>query len=305
MAKYYPFNFNSNTDNLKIDAMAIAPEGPIKFVVQLVHGMCEYKDRYYPFMEYLADRGCLTVIHDNRGHGNSLIDDEDLGFFYDAGADGFVEDVRQLQTMVKAKVDSVPYILIGHSMGSMIARCFMKKYDDTIDKMVLLGSPSKVFGAEALVALRPVFEAVKGPKAHSKFLDMVVNSAYEGKFKEENLLHAWMSTDREVVEKFNADPKCNFTFTVRGYMDLGDLNIHTYSKKGWKVKNPDLPILFLSGSDDPCMVNRRCFGKSVHFLKTRGYKNVKAGVYKGMRHEVLNEKGKKRVYKDIYEFISK
>lgn len=303
--EYKPFTFKSDIDGLTIDAMALVPDAPIKYVVQILHGMCEYKDRYYPFMEYLAGKGCLCVIHDHRGHGNSLRDESDLGFFYDAGVEGFVEDTRKLQTMVKEKLQDLPYIFIAHSMGSMIARCYLKKYDYCIDKLVLLGSPSKVFGTEALLLLRPIFEALKGPKGHSKFLEDVVNSAYEKKFKEENLLHAWMTTDREIVEWFNDNPKCNFTFTVSGYMDLGKLNVETYNKKGWELKNPGLDIKFLSGNDDPCMINRKCFGKSVRFLKNRGYFNVSAGLYKGMRHEILNEKGKKRVYKDIYEFISK
>lgn len=305
MVKYVPFDFLSSTDGVRIDAMAVVPEGGIKSVVQILHGMCEYKDRYYPFMEYLANKGCLVVIHDHRGHGNSINDMTELGYFYDGGAKGLIEDAHQLLTMVKSQVEDVPYIMIGHSMGSLIARCLVQRYDYEINKLIILGSPSKIFGVEALEAISPLILRKHGPKGHSKFLENVVNSAYEGKFKEENLIHSWLTTDREVVEWFNANPKCNFCFTVNGYLELGKLNIWTYSKKNWRVRNSSMPVLFLSGGDDPCYINRRAFGKSVHIFKDMGYTNVKAVLYKGLRHEILNEKSKKRVYRDIYDFIIK
>ncbi len=304
--KYREFKFFSNADKLEIDCMAVTPEEHVKGVVQLVHGMCEHKERYYDFMEYLANKGYLCVIHDHRGHGKSVESDADLGYFYDGGYEGIVEDIHQLTMMVKEEIPDVPYILLGHSMGSLAARCYLKKYDADIDKLVLLGSPSKPAGAVLGLAAAAVTGHIKGGHAHSKLLDsMVVHSRYEKRFESEGIIHAWICSDKAVVEKYNQDVHCNFCFTVDGYIQLIQLILHTYSAEGWNMENPGLPVLFVSGREDPCNLSPKNFGKSVRFLKNRGYGNVQAVLFNGMRHEVLNEKGKNRVYKHIYDFISK
>lgn len=302
--KHIGFNFKSKLDNLTIDAMAVVPTGDIKGVVLIVHGMCEHKERYYDFMDYLANKGYLSVIHDNRGHGESIMSKDDYGFFYKSGDVGLISDAYQMLKLVKEKISDVPYIMIGHSMGSMIARCLIKKHDDEIDKLILLGSPSKAFGVEPCLLLCKLMEVIFGKKKHSKLLDYIVcNSIYEKRFKHEKLPHSWLSSDRRVVYDFNENPKCQFTFSISGYTALLKLMINTYSKKGWKFNNKDLAIRFFSGKEDPCAIKPELFGKSVHALKEVGYENVTANLYGGMRHEVLNERDKSRVYKDIYDFI--
>lgn len=301
--KYKNFTFASVVDGLENHCTVIIPNEKIIGVVQLVHGMCEYKDRYYDFMEYLANKGYLCVIHDNRGHGKSIKDSSYLGHFHEGGYEALVEDIRTLYMMIKDKVSDVPYILFGHSMGSMAVRCFMKKYDKLVDMVILSGSPSKYAVAPLGLGATKFIGLIKGGKNHSKLLDyIVVNSTYERKFND-GPVHSWLCSDPCVVDEFNGDPLCNFTFTVDGYRELIKLMIECYSKKGWQLNNKNMPVLFVSGKEDPCHISPRNFGKSVHFLKSRGYKNVYARLYGGMRHEVLNEKNKKRVYRDIYEFI--
>lgn len=302
--KYREFKFYSNADKLEISGMVVAPDGPAVGVVQLVHGMCEYKERYYNFMKFLAERGYLCVIHDQRGHGKSIVSDADLGYFYDAGYEGLIEDTYQVMEMVKPYAKGVPYILAGHSMGTLVARCFLKKYDDEIDKLVLLGSPSMRRSIHFGIFFLKIAGAIKGRRKHSRIADfIVVNSGYERRFKNEKCSHAWICSDRRVVDAYNDDRYCNFTFTIDGYMNLLQLMQKAYSAEGWEMKNPDLPIKFFSGREDPCAISPSDFGKSIHFMKTLGYKNVRGAMYKGMRHEILNEKRKKWVYHDIYEFI--
>lgn len=302
--KYKEFKFHSNADKLEISGMIVAPEGKPVGVVQLVHGMCEYKERYYDFMKFLAERGYLCVIHDHRGHGKSIISDADLGYFYDAGYEGLVEDAHQVTELIKPYAEGIPYILLGHSMGSLVARCYLKKYDDEIDKLVLIGSPSMRRFVGVGNQLLKIIGAVKGRRKHSHIADfLMVNSVYERRFKKEKCMHAWICSDRKVVDAYNDDRYCNFTFTVDGYINLLHLMQETYSAGGWEMKNPDLPIKFFSGKEDPCAVNPSNFGKTIHFLKTLGYKNVHGAMYKDMRHEILNEKRKKWVYHDIYDFI--
>lgn len=305
---YREFELFSDADNLEIHGMALVPKGEIKGVVQLVHGMCEHKERYFEFMNYLAEKGYLCVIHDNRGHGQSVDSTYGLGHFSEGGAEALVDDIHQVTCLVKESLSeekkNLPYILLGHSMGSLAVRCYTKKYDGDIDKLVVVGSPSNPLGVSAGLVLAEIMEKIRGGHKRSKLLDyLVMNSRYEKRFKKENLLHAWVCSDVSVVEKYNADPLCNYTFTINGYIQLTRLLKETYSKKGWKLNNPNLPILFVSGREDPCNISPRDFGKSVHFMKDVGYENVQARLYGGMRHEILNETRRKRVYRDIYHFI--
>ena len=160
--KYREFKFHSHADKLEIHAMTVAPEGKIIGVVQILHGMCEHKERYYDFMKFLAEKGYLCVIHDHRGHGSSVVSDADLGYFYDAGYDGLIEDAHQVTELIKESVGAVPYILLGHSMGSLAASCYLKRYDDEIDKAVIVGSPSMRHGIALGLRLLKILRACKG-----------------------------------------------------------------------------------------------------------------------------------------------
>ncbi len=304
--RYEAFKRRSNTDDLELDAMAVVPDNIIG-VVQIAHGMTEMKERYYPFMEYLADKGLLCVAHDMRGHGNSIKKETDLGYFYDGGHEAIVDDIYNIMCVVKSKLTKkVPYYLLGHSMGSIAVRFFLKSHDEEVDKVILLGSPSKPHFTEVGALVSKLLSKIKGRSNRSRLMDyLVINSTYEKPFKHENLQHGWICSDKAVVEWFNGEPKCNFCFTIGGYYDLTQLVLGVYCKKGWQLRNSQLPILFVSGKDDPCHMGPANFGKTVHFMKTIGYENVEARLYGNMRHEVLNEIKKKRVYRDIYEFLIK
>lgn len=302
--KEYHFEIESEADGLKLSVMRIEPDSDIKGIVQLVHGMCEYKERYIDFMKYLAQHGYACVIHDHRGHGASIKKKEDLGYFYEGGWEGLVEDIHQVMKVMKADHEVMPYYLIGHSMGSLAVRCFTKLYDDEIDKLIVVGCPSKLPGMTMGYVLTNFMEKIIGGKKHSKLLDeIVINSNYERRYKSEKLNHAWVNSDRESVEKYNNDPLCNYTFTINGYRNLVEMTKETYSKTGYMLKNKDMMIRFLSGEGDPCAISKRDIGKAMKCMKNAGYSNVRGKMYEGMRHEILNEPQHMKVYNDILKYI--
>ena len=297
--------FISAADGLEISYLETAPEGTPKGIVQLVHGMCEHKERYLPLMDFLNRRGYVCVINDHRGHGESVREPEDLGYFYEGGAEGLVEDVHQLLVMTREKYGrELPYTLLGHSMGSFAVRVFLKEHDADIDRLIVMGSPSPLAASGAGLVLCRLIGKMKGDRGHSALLDtLVMDSQYEKRFAREHTRHSWISSDRAVVEAYNKDPLCSFTFTVSGYEQLIRLMQETYSPQGWLLHHPDLPILFLSGKEDPCAVSPKAFGRAVKFLRQTGYRQVTGYMYPGMRHEILNEKEKARVYHDIIRFL--
>lgn len=309
MAVKRKFTFKSDIDGITIHALRYDPEGDVKGIFQIVHGMCEHKERYEGLMEFLCSKGYLCIIHDHRGHGQSIEAPGDLGYMYEGGYRALVEDAHQLTMMIKSQVEksigkSVPFYLMGHSMGSMVVRVYLKKYDKDIDKLIVMGSPSERAGITPGLILIGLLEKIKGGKSRSKLLDyIVVNSSYEQRYKSEKTAHAWLSTDKAEVAKYNADPLCNYTFTINGYKNLTLLTRETYLTSGWGMENAGLPIKFLSGEGDPCAVDRKSFANSVKFLRDRGYQNVSAKMYKGMRHEVLNDTIKSTVYNDILNFV--
>ena len=123
----------SKQDGLKLHVLLMEPEEEPKGIVQIVHGMAEHKERYEPFMEMLCKQGYISIIHDHRGHGKSIRAKEDLGYFYDESGKAIVEDVHQITQWAKDRYGEMPYHLFGHSMGSLVVRCYLKKYDNELD----------------------------------------------------------------------------------------------------------------------------------------------------------------------------
>ena len=139
----YESSFKSEADGLEISVMALIPDKkPYRAVVQLVHGMSEHKERYIPFMQYLAKLGYVVVIHDHRGHGKSVKHQDDLGFTYGGGAQAMLQDIRTVNRKIHAYYPELPLILMGHSMGSLAVRAFVAEHDSCADMLIVCGSPS-------------------------------------------------------------------------------------------------------------------------------------------------------------------
>ena len=295
------FTIKSKCDDLDIDIAIFEPESKIKGIFQISHGMAEHKERYYEFMEYLANNGYVAVINDHRGHGKSIKNNDDLGYFYDTNAEYIVEDLYQITKLIKEQYPNKKVILFGHSMGSMVVRKYLKKYDDEIAKLIVCGSPSKNKYAKIGLDLAKLIGKIKGEKYRSKFIQKLAFGSYNsGKEKSEN---AWICNNEETVNKYDEDEFCGFIFTANGFQNLFNLMIDIYNKNGWNMKNKNLPILFIAGSNDPVIINKEKWLASQTFLKKLGYSNIPNKLYDGMKHEILNEKDSKLVYEDILNFI--
>lgn len=272
-------------------------------VFMIIHGMCEHKERYHHFMEKLAAAGYTSYVYDLRGHGKSVVSSSDYGYVGNNDYDTYVEDAHQVLQLVKAENPGQKIIVFAHSMGSLIGRCFIKKYDGEIDGLILSGAPYKRGGLGAGKLLVSSLQKTSGGRSHSKLLDGIALGGYNNAFKEEGL-SAWISSDKDTVERYDLDPLCSFRFTVNGYAHLLSLQQDCFNKKGYMMNKPSLPILFIAGEDDPCAGSLKNFRSSVMFLKDRGYKNVKWKRYAGNRHEVLNDTAFEESVADILRFVS-
>ena len=136
------FTLVSGYDRVQLKGWVFEPESTPKGIVQLVHGMCEHQKRYFHFMEFLAENGYVAVSYDHRGHGESVSDEKGLGWFGDFHGKAVVEDCVQVTKWAKTNYPNLPLTLFGHSMGSMVVRCYLREHDDLIDKLVVSGSPA-------------------------------------------------------------------------------------------------------------------------------------------------------------------
>ncbi|MDC7288319.1 alpha/beta hydrolase [Blautia schinkii] len=304
MARKYENYFLSEADGLRISALTVLPDQePYRGVVQLVHGMSEFKERYLPFMEFLAQKGFASVIHDHRGHGKSVKSKADLGYMYGGGAEAMIRDIKTVNQGIHDKLPKLPVILMGHSMGSLAVRAFTRRYDDCIDMLIVCGSPSNNVARPVGTVIAHVEKALLGPHHRSKLLEGISFADYVRRFRHDKSCTAWICSDKEVADAYASSEYCGFTFTDDAYLALFELMKQAYDVKHWRCTNRDLPVLFVSGADDPCMGNVRQFAQAVQAMRTAGYLDVKGKLYPDMRHEILNEKEKDKVYRDIAAYI--
>ncbi len=296
------FILPSNFDGLPLHGFIIEPDETPKGIVQLVHGMTEHKERYQDFAEFLAKNGYVAICHDHRGHGESVKEKADWGWFYEYEGIAIVEDAAQISKYAKEKYPNLPLTLFGHSMGSLVVRCYLREHDDLCDKLVVCGAPYKNPLVGMAIALEKTVRLFKGARHRSKLLKHLSTGKGNKPFEKEGK-NAWLNRNRACVGKYNADPACGYIFTCNGYENLFKLLKRTYTKKGYKVQNPNLPIYFVAGGEDPVIGNEVKWLNAIEFLREVGYGEVRGKLYEGMRHEILNEVGNEEVYNDLLAFI--
>lgn len=277
-----------------------------KAVVQIAHGMAEHGERYEDFAAFLCSKGIAVLVDDHVGHGKSVKSDDDLGYFGENfGWDAFVEDERAYTELIAAEFPETPLIFFGHSMGSFIAREYICRYgtDERLKAAVICGTSGKNPASGIAIPLAGTIAKVKGSRHKSTFIDKVAFGTYNGKIENPETSFDWLSTDKSEVEKYVADKYCGFLFTAAGYKDLFTI-LHSVSGKDWyKAVTNDLPLLIISGEDDPVGAYGKGVKQVYNDLKDAGKKDVTIKLYKGMRHEILNEVDRKVVYEDVAAWI--
>lgn len=293
----------NNVNNLHI---IIWEPKEINAIVQISHGMIEYIDRYDRFAKFLNSKGILVVGNDHLGHGLSVKDDDELGYFTtNKKSATLVEDLYKITQEIKSKYGyEVPYFVLGHSMGSFIIRRYIMTYGDKIDGCIIVGtgSQSGIILKSGQIVLK-ILKAFKGDKFRSRLVEKMAFGAYNKKFKPVNTKSDWISRDKEIVNKYINDRYCTFLFTLNGYEVLFDMLEFIQKPINISKIPKQLPLFFVSGDMDPVGNYGKAVKRIYEIYKINKIEDIDIKLYKDYRHEVLNELGYENVYKDIYNWI--
>ena len=299
MADRQEFFFPSSDGEHQVHAVLWLPDtGRPKAVVQIVHGICEYALRYEDFALYLTGHGYAVAGSDHLGHGLTAKGPEEYGYFTDWFQ--LTRDVRTLRTLMGERFPGIPYFLLGHSMGSFQARTYLIDYPGTLDGCILSGTGQE----NALtVAFGKFVTSLGDPhKVNKLFLNLSLG-AYNKKFAPNRTTADWVSRDEALVDKYLADPLCNFRTTagMNHAMMVGLQYIA--DKKNLAKMDPDTPVALFSGDADP--VGGMGKGvRTVHgFFREAGCKDLTMKLYPGARHEILNEINREEAYADILGWL--
>ena len=274
-----------------------------KGVVQIAHGMEEHQGRYKAFAEMLNENGYTVVSADMRGHGKMA---KTLGFFKrKEGYKTLINDHLKVSKYIKKRFQNLPIILFAHSMGSIIARVVLQNNSNFYDKAILSGYPNYRTSAKIGIMLADSLTAKHSSKYKSKIMTSLEFKFFNFMVWNPKTKVDWICYDREVINEYLKDPLCGFGFTSSAFSDLFNLVVLMHDYKRFKKVNQNLPILFIRGADDPSTGGKLGSENSVKTLQKAGFKNITKIDYEKMRHEVINEIGKAKVYADILEFLKK
>ncbi len=282
--------FPSSDGKNTVHAEMYIPAAEVRAVIQLSHGMIDYVGRYEALAKYFAERGIAFVGNDHLGHGRTAASPEDLGYF--AERDGYklvVDDLNKMNSIIKETFPGVPVIMLGHSMGSFMARLYAVKYPESIDALIIHGTG----GANPLLApgklVAKLLRAIYGTHHRSKLITNLAFGSYNSHYPKEEGENAWLTRDIARVAGRASDPFTNYKFTLAGYIDLFDALGGANSKDWYKNYPKDLPTLIISGGDDP-VGNYGKGVREVHAgLEYAGASKLKLKLYEGARHELFNE----------------
>ncbi len=333
MREYEEHRFKSSDGVHRCHCIIMKPDCEPRAVLQISHGMCEYIERYADFMSFMADNGFVVCGNDHLGHGKTAEMPDELGYF--SPRDGWqhaVKDLRRMTVIMKKQYPDIPYFILGHSMGSFLARAYAVKYGHDIDAFIfmgtadgfeaavldiekqseggsgfaekLLGGREKKVGAAAITAMLTTAETIKklrGDYYRSPLLAKMGFGKYNDRIPDAPTGYEWVSRDEEVVASYAEDPLCNYTFTVNGYMNLASMLYYVSGDRWYQNIPKDVPILLMSGLEDPV----GNYGEAVKIVCDRlkeYHADADIKLYEGCRHELLNEINRTDIYRDVLDF---
>ena len=290
--------FESNGKSLTLSIWK--PEGEVKGIVQISHGMCEHMLRYEPIARLLSKNGYLVIGDDHRAHGET--DRKTLGY---SDGDIYSLTMSDLANVTKYIVSEYPnkkIVLFGHSYGSFLTQGYIQNYGSLIDG-VIIGGSAKMTGLAPFAGkvVANIGCAFKGGKAQAKLIKKLTFDAYAKKLGGKSFI----STIDEEVQKYNSDPMCGFVCSYAFYKYFFNAFSRIYKKKALASVKLDMPMLIISGAKDPVGSFSKSTTKLYEMYKGLGVKDIKLVLYDNVYHEYLNDTSREKAFEEILNFVNK
>ena len=304
MSEIQDLRYPSARAGFTIYAREWLPERPARAVIQIVHGIAEHIGRYEEIAQFLTGHGFLVCGEDHLGHGRTA-ESRDYGFF--APADGWdlvVRDIRRLRELEGEKYPTLPYFLLGHSMGSFLTRTYLIAYPGTLDGAILSGTGQE---PAPLVALGRALSALEcrrlGPQGVSPLVDTLSLGAYNRRFRPNRTSADWISRDPAAVDAYLADPLCRSKPTVSMFRDMMEGLQFIAVRDNLRKMDPSTPVLLLSGDRDPVGGMGKGVRKVQNMFLDAGCTDVTLKLYPGGRHEMFHEVNQQEVFQDLLAWL--
>lgn len=306
MSHLLDYSFPSSDGIHTVHAQIWLPEEPVRGVVQIVHGISEYVGRYDHVARFLNEHGFVVCGEDHLGHGKTASDGK-FGYFGERnGWDYVCQDVHRLRELQGEQYPGVPYVLLGHSMGSFLARNYLFRWPGDVDAAILSGTgqeaPALVAGGKLLANL---LCRLKGSTYVSPLIYSMSLGAYNKQFAPNRTRADWISRDEAAVDAYVADPLCRFSPTCALFRDMmGGLQAIADSNNLSKM-DKNTPVYFMSGDQDPVGAMGKSVVKVAEWFRQAGCTNVTVKLYPEGRHEMFNETNKQEVMDDLLSWLEK
>jgi len=292
-------------DGTKLSILTYTPKTEAKAILHIFHGMGEHKNRYIPFMEFMTKQGYILVAHDHRKHGESIPKVDMQGIFLRGDTwDKVLHDASLVAMDLKKDHPDLPYIILGHSMGSVILRRFLIDYQNIADKAIIMGTLPPYSKAMGLmpITLAKLISLFKRDGSRSPFIANLVASPLQKDYQDPRTEFDWLTRDEEIVDRYIKDPLCGYAYTPKFYQEFfkGILGL---TDLAFLKKGKDIPLLFISGEQDPVGNNGQGVKKVFEAYKEAGYTKTSLNLIKDARHEVLNELDKETTYQILLKWI--
>lgn len=282
------------------------PERPPVAVVQIVHGIAEFVERYDRFAQYLNGLGYAVVAEDHMGHGKSINGEGIQGYFH-GGWFTAVDDSYALLQKTRREFPDLPYVLFGHSMGSFMSRTILCRYPDSgISAAILCGTgwkPRLVLSSG--IAICEMVCKKQGETNPNKALENLVFSGYNKRVEHSRTPYDWLTRDSRIVDEYIASPLCGFTPTAGLMRELLKGIRYVQEPKHLAAMKKELPVLFIAGGDDPVGDYGKGVLQAADAFRRAGMTDVTHKLYPLGRHEILNEINSDEVFRDISSWLGK
>lgn len=292
---------------ISLSCFKVVPEGEIKGIVHILHGMGDHKERFLHFAKFLAKNSFAVYVHDHRKHGDSLKEDDNVGIFTKEDSwDSMIDDTNFVNRRIKKELPDLPIITMGHSMGSIITRKFLATYPASSTMAIIMGTTPPMPLGKVLVpyVLSIIMTLFNRKNKRSEYFGKIFNDSSIKFFEPRRTNFDWLSSDEKVVDKYIEDPLCGYNYSTRFYREFfkGVLNAN---KSDVIFETKEIPLLFISGKKDPVGE----FGEGVKGMRElysgHGFLDLTLELVDDARHEILNDTNKEYTYKFILEWIEK